>query len=67
VVTEKLKTGSLDLDCLDRLYLHGHLDQRQVGGQLIQFLEVFFQRWLARLPAPLGAADQQAGYWRSRR
>jgi hypothetical protein len=24
---------------------------------------VFFQRWLSRLPVPLGAADQQAGYW----
>jgi hypothetical protein len=26
-------------------------------------INVFFQRWLARLPLPLGAADQQAGYW----
>jgi hypothetical protein len=24
---------------------------------------VFFQRWLHRLPLPLGPADQQAGYW----
>jgi len=24
---------------------------------------VFFQRWLSRLPVPLDAADQQAGYW----
>jgi hypothetical protein len=24
---------------------------------------VFFQRWLSRLPVPLGPADQQAGYW----
>ena len=24
---------------------------------------MFFQRWLARLPLPLGAADQRAGYW----
>jgi len=24
---------------------------------------VFFQRWLARLPLPLGAADRAAGYW----
>src|SRR5215469_18922851 len=24
---------------------------------------VFFQRWLSRLPLPLGAADQRAGYW----
>jgi hypothetical protein len=27
-------------------------------------IEVFFQRWLHRLPLPLGPADQQAGYWR---
>jgi hypothetical protein len=26
-------------------------------------IEVFFQRWLSRLPVPLGAADEQAGYW----
>jgi len=26
-------------------------------------IEVFFQRWLHRLPLPLGTADQQAGYW----
>ena len=26
-------------------------------------ITVFFQRWLSRLPLPLGAADQQAGYW----
>ena len=26
-------------------------------------IEVFFQRWLSRLPLPLGLADQQAGYW----
>jgi hypothetical protein len=26
-------------------------------------INVFFQRWLARLPLPLCAADQQAGYW----
>ena len=24
---------------------------------------MFFQRWLSRLPLPLGAADRQAGYW----
>ncbi|HEU5420448.1 MAG TPA: hypothetical protein VFV41_22365 [Streptosporangiaceae bacterium] len=28
----------LDLDCLDRLYLHGYLARLQVGGQVIQFL-----------------------------
>ena len=26
-------------------------------------INVFFQRWLHRLPLPLGAADQEAGYW----
>ena len=26
-------------------------------------INVFFQRWLSRLPLPLGAADQKAGYW----
>ena len=26
-------------------------------------IEVFFQRWLSRLPLPLGPADQQGGYW----
>ena len=26
-------------------------------------INVFFQRWLHRLPLPLSPADQQAGYW----
>src|SRR5215470_6079512 len=26
-------------------------------------INVFFQRWLSRLPLPLGPADQKAGYW----
>jgi hypothetical protein len=26
-------------------------------------IEVFFQRWLARLPLPLSAADRAAGFW----
>ena len=26
-------------------------------------IEVFFQRWLSRLPLPLGDADRDAGYW----
>jgi hypothetical protein len=30
--------AGLDLECLDRLYLHGYLGQLQVGGQVIQFL-----------------------------
>ena len=29
---------SLDLNCLDRFYLHGYLGQLQVGGQVVQFL-----------------------------
>lgn len=29
---------ALDLQCLDRLYLHGYLGQLQVGGQVIRFL-----------------------------
>ena len=29
---------ALDLECLDRLYLHGYLGQLQVSGQVIQFL-----------------------------
>ena len=28
----------LDLECLDRLYLHGYLSHLQVGGQVMQFL-----------------------------
>ena len=28
----------LDLECLDRLYLHGYPGQLQVAGQVIQFL-----------------------------
>ena len=30
---------ALDLQCLDRLYLHGYLAKLQVGGQVIQFLK----------------------------
>jgi hypothetical protein len=29
----------LDLQCLDRLYLHGYLARLQVSGQLVQFLK----------------------------
>ena len=28
----------LDLECLDRVYLHGYVPQLQVGGQVVQFL-----------------------------
>ena len=30
--------AGLDLECLDRIYLHGYLGQLQVGGQVLQFL-----------------------------
>jgi hypothetical protein len=45
----------LDLDCLDRLYLHGYLGQLQVGGQVIQFLKH------RGYPVPSPAALQQIG------
>jgi hypothetical protein len=45
----------LDLDCLDRLYLHGYLGQLQVGGQVIQFLQH------REYPVPSPACLQQIG------
>ncbi|MGH3407296.1 MAG: hypothetical protein ACRDRJ_33065 [Streptosporangiaceae bacterium] len=45
----------LDLDCLDRLYLHGYLAQLQVGGQVIQFLQH------RGFPVPSPACLQQIG------
>jgi hypothetical protein len=45
----------LDLDCLDRLYLHGYLGQLQVGGQVIQFLQH------RGYPVPSPACLQQIG------
>jgi hypothetical protein len=45
----------LDLDCLDRLYLHGYLGQVQVGGQVIQFLNH------RGYPVPSPACLQQIG------
>jgi hypothetical protein len=45
----------LDLDCLDRLYLHGYLSQLQVGGQVIQFLKH------RGYPVPSPACLQQIG------
>jgi hypothetical protein len=33
---------TLDLECLDRPYLHGYLTPLRVGGQVIQILS---QRW----------------------
>jgi hypothetical protein len=45
----------LDLECLDRLYLHGYLAQLQVGGQVIQFLKH------RGYPVPSPACLQQIG------
>jgi hypothetical protein len=45
----------LDLDCLDRLYLHGYLGRLQVGGQVIQFLQH------RGYPVPSPACLQQIG------
>jgi hypothetical protein len=44
--------------CDDPAVLQKICDALQPGT-----INVFFQRWLARLPLPLGAADQRAGYW----
>ena len=44
--------------CDDPALLQGICDALQPGT-----IEVFFQRWLHRLPLPLGPADRQAGYW----
>ena len=46
---------NLDLQCLDRVYLHGYLGQLQVGGQVVQFLR---QRGF---PVPSPACLQQIG------
>jgi len=46
---------ALDLQCLDRLYLHGYLAQLQVGGQVIQFLRH------RGYPVPSPACLQQIG------
>ena len=47
--------AALDLECLDRLYLHGYLAQLQVGGQVIQFLKH------RGYPVPSPACLQQIG------
>ncbi|MGH8861705.1 MAG: hypothetical protein ACRDVG_10825 [Jatrophihabitantaceae bacterium] len=31
---------SLDIECLDRIYLNGYVQNLQVGGQVVQFLAV---------------------------
>ena len=46
---------ALDLECLDRLYLHGYLGRLQVGGQVIQFLNH------RGYPVPSPACLQQIG------
>src|SRR6266851_9789559 len=46
---------ALDLQCLDRLYLHGYLARLQVGGQVIQFLQH------RGYPVPSPACLQQIG------
>ena len=30
--------SSLDVECLDRIYLNGYVPNLQVGGQVVQFL-----------------------------
>ena len=45
----------LDLECLDRLDLHGYLGQLQVGGQVVPFLRH------RSLPVPSPACLQQIG------
>jgi hypothetical protein len=45
--------------CDDPPGLQAICDRPQPGT-----IEVFAQRWLARLPMPFGPKDQQAGYWR---
>lgn len=44
--------------CDDPQALQAICDRLQAGT-----LEVFVQRWLARLPLPLGRADRDGGYW----
>jgi hypothetical protein len=44
--------------CEDPAGLQAICDQLQPGT-----IEVFAQRWLARLPMPFGPAGQDAGYW----
>jgi len=42
---------SLDLECLDRIYLNGYVPNLQVGGQVLQFLAMRAVR-CARSPTP---------------
>jgi hypothetical protein len=45
--------------CDDPAGLQAICDRFQAGA-----IEVFAQRWLHRIPMPLGPADRDAGYWR---
>ena len=59
----KIRRGFTELSngfasCDDPALLQRLCDTLQPGT-----IEVFFQRWMHRLPLPLGAADRQAGYW----
>ena len=46
------------VSCADPDALQAICDRLQPGT-----IEVFFARWMARLPVPLTAADQAAGFW----
>ncbi len=45
--------------CTDHSALHEICDRLGPGA-----ITVFFERWMSRLPLPLGPADRAAGYWR---
>ena len=58
---------ALDLECPDRVYLHGYLGQLQVSGQVIQFLT---HRGFKVYPAACcsrSGMGSAAGWRRSRR
>jgi hypothetical protein len=50
---------NLDLECLDRVYLHGFLAQLQVGGQVVQFLRHNVPGSLAGVSDPAPRASEQ--------
>ena len=58
---------ALDLECLDRLYLHGYLGQLQVGGQVIQFLNHRGFRCTRRRACSRSGTPSAAGWPRSLR
>ena len=53
---------ALDLECLDRLYLHGYLGQLQVGGQVIQFLATAGTRSRRRRACSRSGTPSAAGW-----